>query len=169
MRKNVSGGVQTTRYQDGEFDERWIFYFKTRQESEKLPPEIKPKTISEAAHFNFTFRKWEDLGIKNGKRLLYYGSGKSAGYIEVIDGKYEGEMVIYWPNKKIKKKVIYHNGQENGLAYFYNRRGQLLTTFTMRNGIVDGEACKYDKTGKIIFKGEAKHDRNFIERFGFLD
>ncbi|PJZ75270.1 hypothetical protein [Leptospira neocaledonica] len=79
VRKDVTGGVQTTRYRDGEFYERTIFYFKTNAESEKLPPEVRPSEIPITAQFNLIFRKWEDVSILNGKRALYYGSGLTAG------------------------------------------------------------------------------------------
>ncbi|TGL32561.1 hypothetical protein EHQ52_14855 [Leptospira koniambonensis] len=167
--KDISGGVETIRYRDGEFYARSIFYFKNNERLEGLPPLSRPVNVPEVAKFNYVFSKWEDISIKDGKRLLYYGtSGKKAGYIEVEANVYEGEMQLFWPNGKMKKKVHYQNGKENGLIYFYNRRGELLESYTMRDGVADGEFCEYDKSGKIIKKKNEKIDRDFIEKYGFL-
>ncbi|WP_167882326.1 toxin-antitoxin system YwqK family antitoxin [Leptospira sarikeiensis] len=169
IEKEVPGGFQATRLRDGEFFDRIIIYYKTHKEIGHLPPETIPKAVPKSAKFNFIFSKWEDLSVIDGKRPLYYGtSGKKAGYIEVVGGLYEGEMILYWPTGKLKKKVSYKNGKENGLIYFYNRRGELLVTFTMKDGIADGEACRYDKTGKVIFKEQTKRDREYVEKYGFL-
>lgn len=94
----------------------------------------------------------EKKGDKWYMELFYSAGGDLA-----VSGSYkdeelkiaDGENIIYHPNKKIKSKINYANGREQGTALRYHENGRLSDSATYRNGRLIGTGIAWNSSGVI--------------------
>ncbi|MEZ4803747.1 MAG: toxin-antitoxin system YwqK family antitoxin [Gelidibacter sp.] len=95
-------------------------------------------------------------------KWIYY-QNKSNGILMIENynqnGILEGEKLVYYENGKIAEKSIYINGQIDGISYWYSENGNILKEFTYKNGQLHGMAKYYDIDGKLLAEGLYRNDK----------
>lgn len=51
-----------------------------------------------------------------------------------VDGKLEGESVFYYDNGKVRAKIPYKAGKENGMGSYFDEQGQLTNQVMFKDG-----------------------------------
>lgn len=78
---------------------------------------------------------------------------------DVVDGKKEGDFIIYFPNDKIQMIGYMKQNKNVGEWKYYFSDGTLQTTGFYDNDIPSGKWTWYDESGKIIEEGEYVNGR----------
>jgi antitoxin component YwqK of YwqJK toxin-antitoxin module len=60
------------------------------------------------------------------KREYFYETGQLKTVEPLREGKLHGEVVLYWPNGKMKRKCSFQNGVRHGLDQMWNEEGVLV-------------------------------------------
>lgn len=89
---------------------------------------------------------------KSGKKFRE-GKGKSAVLNEEM---FQGDVIFYFSDETIFKKVTYKKGVMNGAYLEYYRTGELKESGRYEDGKKDGSWKFYNKSGKIKTKGTYK-------------
>jgi antitoxin component YwqK of YwqJK toxin-antitoxin module len=78
---------------------------------------------------------------------------------------FTGEWAFYWPNRQLKYRALYLNGETEGEVLCYWGNGQIA-----QRGISDGGQCRgiwtdYSEDGTKFKETEYRDNRNFTVRF----
>jgi hypothetical protein len=66
------------------------------------------------------------------------------------NGKYEGEVINYYPSGIKRSHLIYSNGLRNGSCYRYNEDGKIITlNYCLNDTTIYGKFYKYDSSGEV--------------------
>lgn len=95
-----------------------------------------------------TLEHYDNSGVLNGDRIIYYPNGQIAEQSFYKNGKLDGKSNWYSEDGIIIKKYIYDNGNLNGKASFYDKAGELLIEGVYRNDKKHG-IWKYYENGKL--------------------
>ena len=95
--------------------------------------------------------KWNYYQNKN-KGLLSTENYNDKGILE-------GEKLVYYENGQIAEKSIYINGKIDGISTWFSENGTVLKEFTYQKGLLEGLAKYYDKDGKILTEGKYRNDK----------
>ncbi|OGN64214.1 MAG: hypothetical protein A3E80_01165 [Chlamydiae bacterium RIFCSPHIGHO2_12_FULL_49_9] len=63
---------------------------------------------------------------------------------------FEKEVVLYWPNGKLKRKCNFEGGFRHGLDQMWDEEGQLVDEGRYEKGQPVGEHRRWDKRGRLI-------------------
>jgi antitoxin component YwqK of YwqJK toxin-antitoxin module len=92
-----------------------------------------------------------------------YYQNKSNGILTIENyndkGILEGERMVYYENGQVAEKSIYVNGEIDGTSMWYSPNGKALKEFTYKNGELHGMAKYYDKDGVILAEGIYRNDK----------
>lgn len=72
--------------------------------------------------------------LKNGCATFYDSSETKTNEVFFVDGKRQGESLWFYPNGKIKKKLIYEDDRENGIAFLLDSNGFVIIEEEYSNG-----------------------------------
>jgi len=96
-----------------------------------------------------TLETYDDKGVLQGDRLVYYANGQLAEKTTYIDGKIQGLSEVYSLKGVVLKSFIYVNGELNGISKAYNGKGELLSEGNFKNGKKSG-IWKFYENNKLI-------------------
>lgn len=75
------------------------------------------------------------------------------------NGLLEGEKVVYYPNGQIAEKSHYKDGKLEGVSKWYSENGKLLKDFMYENDELHGMTRYYDANGVILAEGQYQRGR----------
>lgn len=96
-----------------------------------------------------------------GKWVYYHNKSNGILMTENYNDKgiLEGEKLVYYVNGKVAEKSIYVNGEIDGISTWYSEKGTVLKEFSYKNGELHGMAKYYDSDGKMLAEGNYKNDK----------
>jgi antitoxin component YwqK of YwqJK toxin-antitoxin module len=107
-----------------------------------------------------TLENYDNEGLLDGDRFVYYENGQMAEKQFYIHGKLEGSSIWYSEKNVVLKEFNYVNGELHGLSKFYNPKGELILEGNYKRGKKDGIWKTYEK-GKLI----EEKDFTYIPKF----
>lgn len=120
---------------------KWIYYHN------------KAKAIMSTENYN-------DQGLLDGEKLVFYPDGTTAERSNYINGKLHGSSIWYAKNGKILKDFQYENDELHGISKYYDGDGNLKAEGTYRKGLKHG-IWKYYENGKLVkSKDHTKRSKN---------
>lgn len=96
-----------------------------------------------------TSETYDDKGVLQGERLVYYDNGQLAERAIYVDGKIEGLSEVYSLKGVVLKTFIYENNELHGISKAYNGKGELLSEGTFKRGKKTG-VWKFYKNNKVV-------------------
>lgn len=109
---------------------KWIYYHKN---SDKI----------------MTVETYDDNGVLQGERLVYYDNGQLAEKANYINGKMEGPSEVYSLKGVVLKSFIYESGELHGPTKSFNGKGELLSEGQYKRGKKTG-TWKYYENNKLV-------------------
>lgn len=106
---------------------------------------------------------YDDKGILEGERFVYYENGQVAEKQFYKNGKLEGVSVWYSEKNIVLKEFIYVNGELHGLSKYYNPKGELITEGAYKKGKKHG-IWKYYENGELIDKKDFTYKSKYIKK-----
>ena len=73
-----------------------------------------------------TLEYYNDSGILNGERIVYYPNGQLAEKQTYKNGKLDGVSVVYSDKNVVLSEVIYVNGELHGYSKYYSPKAELV-------------------------------------------
>ena len=95
-----------------------------------------------------TFENYNDKGLLQGEKLVYYKEGKVAERANYINGKLQGESKWYSVKGVVLKAFIYDNDELHGVAKYYNGKAELVVEGRYNRGKKAG-IWKYYENEKL--------------------
>ena len=124
--KSISDGKMVGKTYVG----KWVYYHKN---SDKI----------------MTAEIYDDKGVLQGERLVYYDNGQLAEKTTYIDGKIEGLSEVYSLKGVVLKTFIYENNELHGVSKAFNGKGELLSEGQFKRGKKTG-VWKFYENNKLI-------------------
>jgi antitoxin component YwqK of YwqJK toxin-antitoxin module len=109
---------------------KWIYYHKN---SDKI----------------MTIETYDDNGVLQGERLVYYDNGQLAEKANYIAGKIEGLSEVYSLKGVVLKSFMYENGELHGPSKSFNGKGEMLSEGQYKRGKKTG-IWKFYENNKLI-------------------
>jgi antitoxin component YwqK of YwqJK toxin-antitoxin module len=103
---------------------------------------------------------FDNKGVLNGPRTIYYNNGNKAEESTYKDGKLEGFSKIYSENGVEIKTLIYENDELHGLAKYYTDDGELVAQGSYKRGKKTG-LWKYYRDGELV----GQNDFTYIPKY----
>jgi antitoxin component YwqK of YwqJK toxin-antitoxin module len=91
---------------------------------------------------------YNDKGVLQGEKLVYYENGQIAEKANFINGKIEGLSMIYSKKGVLLKEFQYENNELHGMSKYYNDLGQIIAEGAYKRGQKNG-VWKYYTDGKL--------------------
>ncbi len=91
---------------------------------------------------------YANLGVK--KREYFYEDGTLKTLETYLDGKLDGEICLYWPNGKLKRKCQFQKGVRHGLDQMWSEEGKLLDEGNYSQGKPVGKHCRWTSQGQLL-------------------
>ena len=110
-----------------------------------------------------TLEHYNDDGILDGERFVYYENGQVAEKQLYKDGKLDGISIWYTENNSVLKRFTYVNGTLHGVSKFFNAKGELIAEGKYKNGKKDG-VWKYYENGKLIKEKDFTYKPKYIKK-----
>jgi len=123
--KVISEGKMVGKFYVGE----WKYY---HNESDKI----------------MTLEHYDEKGLLQGEKLVYYKDGVIAERANFVDGKLQGESKWYSVKGVVLKAFIYDNNELHGIAKYYNGKSELLAEGHYKRGKKAG-LWKYYENGEL--------------------
>lgn len=124
--KSISDGKMVGKTYVG----KWVYYHKN---SDKI----------------MTAETYDDKGVLQGERLVYYDNDQLAEKTTYIDGKIEGLSEVYSLKGVVLKMFIYENNELHGVSKAFNGKGELLSEGQFKRGKKTG-VWKFYENNKLI-------------------
>jgi len=96
-----------------------------------------------------TSETYDDEGVLQGERLVYYDNGQIAEKATHINGKIEGTSEWYSVNGVILKLFVYENNELHGMSKIYDGKGDLQVEGLYKRGKKTG-VWKFYKNNKLV-------------------
>ena len=96
-----------------------------------------------------TIETYDDNGVLQGDRLVYYDNGQLAEKANYIAGKIEGLSEVYSLKGVVLKSFMYENGELHGPSRSFNGRGEMLSEGQYKRGKKTG-IWKFYENNKLI-------------------
>jgi len=84
------------------------------------------------------------------KKEYFYEDGTPKTIEPYLESKLHGEVLLYWPNGKIKRKCHFKNGARNGIDQMWNDSGILVDEGSYEMGSAVGTHRRYSQKGSLI-------------------
>lgn len=110
-----------------------------------------------------TVEYYNDEGLLNGERFVYYPNGQVAEKKSYINGKLNGVSMWYSVKGVVLKSFIYENDELHGEAKFYNPKGELVTQGQYKRGKKDGVWENFEN-GKIVTEKDFSYKPKYIKK-----
>jgi antitoxin component YwqK of YwqJK toxin-antitoxin module len=110
-----------------------------------------------------TLEHYNDAGILNGERLVYYPNGQIAEKQIYKNGKLEGISVVYSDKNVLLSEVVYSDGELHGASKYYTPKGELIAEGSYKNGKKDG-VWKYYENGKLTDEKDFTYIPKYIKK-----
>ena len=138
--------MKTTYYENGNKEEE----FQVKKGTEKKHGSYK---LYDENGVMLSERTYAD-GVENGIARDYHETGNIQREVNVVDGKYEGEMKTYYPDgKTLLQKGMFENDLLEGKLINYYEDGTLKSEVTMVAGLTNGEFKEYHPNAKVSAEG----------------
>jgi antitoxin component YwqK of YwqJK toxin-antitoxin module len=124
--KSISDGKMVGKTYVG----KWVYYHKN---SDKI----------------MTAETYDDKGVLQGERLVYYDNSQLAEKTTYIGGKIEGLSEVYSLKGVVLKTFIYENNELHGVSKAFNGKGELLSEGQFKRGKKTG-VWKFYENNKLI-------------------
>jgi antitoxin component YwqK of YwqJK toxin-antitoxin module len=98
--------------------------------------------------------------LRQGVWTFYHNNSTSVMSTEnYVNGKLEGNKIVYFPDGKVAEEVAYKNGLKNGTSKIYSKAGTLKEESVYVDGLMQGPYKVYDDNGSVIINGQYKKDK----------
>ncbi|MBT8232310.1 MAG: toxin-antitoxin system YwqK family antitoxin [Saprospiraceae bacterium] len=87
--------------------------------------------------------------VKNGAYKRFFESGEIQETATYVNGKLEGERIIYHKNGKPEIREFYKDDVLEGDYFSYYENGQIEISSKYSNGVMNGPLTKYYENGKV--------------------
>lgn len=95
--------------------------------------------------------------LHEGPWKYYHKASKSIMTLEHYkNGKLDGKKTVYYPSGKVVDEVVYKNGLREGVYKKYSESGIVMESSFFKNGEYDGEAIYKDPNDLVVAKGMFK-------------
>tara|TARA_R110001583_G_scaffold33902_10_gene114310 strand:+ start:4270 stop:4965 length:696 start_codon:yes stop_codon:yes gene_type:complete len=95
-----------------------------------------------------TLENYNESGLLDGDRFVYYENGQVAEIKHYENGKLQGKSVWYSENNVVLKEFVYANDQLHGPSKYYNSKGELIIEGQYKNDKKSG-IWNYYEGGKL--------------------
>ncbi|WP_418603396.1 toxin-antitoxin system YwqK family antitoxin [Hwangdonia sp.] len=109
-----------------------------------------------------TLEHYNNEGILDGERFVYYENGQVAEKQFYKNGKLDGVSVWYSENNIVLKEFFYVNGELHGPSKYYNPKGELITEGLYKNGKKHG-IWKYYENGELMDEKTFTYSPKYIK------
>ena len=106
---------------------------------------------------------FDNYGILDGERLVYYENGQIAEKQFYKTGKLEGESVWYSERNVVLKQFIYVDGELHGKAKFYNPKGELVSEGQYKRDKKHG-VWKYYEEGELVDEKDFTYKPKYVKK-----
>ena len=110
-----------------------------------------------------TLENYDNEGLLDGNRFVYYENGQMAEKQFYVHGKLEGSSVWYSDKNVVLKEFQYANGELHGVSKFYNPKGELILEGAYKRGKKDGVWKTYEN-GKLIEEKDYTYVPKYIKK-----
>lgn len=96
-----------------------------------------------------------------GNWKYYHSNSMEVMTLEYYNNKglLEGERYIYYPSGQVAEKAFYENGALQGKAVWYAENGALVKEHHYKMGDLHGSAKFYDESGNLLVEGMYRNDQ----------
>lgn len=94
----------------------------------------------------------------NGKKISLYPSGKLQMIYTLKDGKFDGDIIVYYENGLIKKQGKMLNGMGNGKFIEYYENGNIMAEYSLKSDKKEGSLKTYFENGQLSVQGNYVND-----------
>ncbi len=78
-------------------------------------------------------------GIKDGVEVRYYDNGEKETEQQIKNGKFDGKIYVYYPSGKFKIMGNYKSNLKDGKWTFYSTSGQIEHTIIYHHGVAENQ------------------------------
>ena len=96
-----------------------------------------------------TLETYDENGVLQGDKLVYYDNGQLAEKATYVDGKMEGVSEVYSLKGVVLKTFIYENGELHGPTKSFNGKGELLSEGQYKRGKKTGVWKFYENNNLV--------------------
>lgn len=96
-----------------------------------------------------------------GKWTYYHNRSSQIMTLENYDqnGLLQGEKLVYYKTGKLAEKALYKDGKLEGVSEWYSDKGVVLKSFIYENDALHGVAKHYNGKGELLAEGRYKRDK----------
>lgn len=109
-----------------------------------------------------TISEGKMVGKKHvGKWTYYHNRSKQIMTLEHYDdnGLLQGEKLVYYKTGKLAEKALYKDGKLSGLSEWYSEKDIVIKSFMYENDELHGVAKHYNGKGELLAQGSYKRDK----------
>lgn len=88
--------------------------------------------------------------IHKEKREYFYEDGTKKTIETYQDGRLHGEILLYWPNGRCKRRSYFAQGKRHGIEEFWDETGRKLDAGKYHEGRPVGIHCRWNAEGELI-------------------
>ena len=99
----------------------------------------------------------QEYHADNGPFKSWFQSGRTESEGQFKDGQRDGEWTFYHPNGQLYKKVMYIADSVHGHVVEYFDNGEKYFEGTYDMGLLEGDACWWQRGGKKEMEGKLVH------------
>jgi len=110
-----------------------------------------------------TLENYDNEGLLDGERLVYYENGQIAEKQFYNHSKLEGASIWYSEKNVVLKEFQYVNGELHGVSKFYSPKGELILEGAYKRGKKDGVWKTYEN-GKVIEEKDYTYVPKYIKK-----
>ena len=110
-----------------------------------------------------TLENYNENGVLNGDRIVYYKDGQIAEEANFINGSLEGVSKWYSRKGVEIKAFLYENNELHGLAKYHSEEGEILAEGPYKRGKKTG-VWKYYNNGKLVKKKDFTYKPKFVKK-----
>ncbi|MGB7978766.1 MAG: hypothetical protein WCF19_06370 [Chlamydiales bacterium] len=95
------------------------------------------------------------------KREYFYEDGTLKTVENYVEGRLNGESLLYWPNGRMKRKCRFVRGVRDGLDQMWSEEGDLLDEGEYQMGKAIGVHRRFNKKGRLVEEIEYLDETRF--------
>lgn len=105
-----------------------------------------------------------------GKWTYYHNNSSNVMMLENYNdnGLLNGERQVYYKNGIVAEHTNYSNGKLDGIAKWFSEQGNIIKSYVYKNHKLNGEAIYYDSTQNVSSKGFYK-DNKKVEIWDYFE